>query len=288
MGDGSHVLRLPDGRDLAVRHYGDPHGVPILYFHGHPGSRMDLDFIDPDNLAGDLGIRIIALDRPGYGRSTEQPGRTLNDWPQDVLAVVDELGIPRFSVLGYSGGGPYALACAARISAARLVRTVVVAGIGPVGSPGQHRSIGWTLYSGAPAPIRGPMAQLSGALASRVPDRLAVTSARMTLPRSDRTALADPRVAAGLLRTWREAFRSGHQGARSDIAIYTRPWGVDVDSIRAPVHVWHGTDDRNVPVSVGRHLAGQIPGCSATIVAGAGHLSIVRESLGEILSSATA
>lgn len=282
------VLRLPDGRRLGLRHYGDPDGFPILYFHGHPGSRRDLDFIDPDHLARDRGIRIIALDRPGYGLSTQQLGRQLNDWPHDVLAAVDELGVRRFSVLGYSGGGPYAVACAAHIPASRLAHTTLVAGIGPVGSPGQHRSIGWTLYSGAPTLIRRPAAHLSGILAAHVPDRLAATSARAALPRTDRTVLADPRITAGLVRTWREAFRSGYQGALSDIEIYTRPWGVELPAINAPVHVWHGTADRNVPVSVGRFVAEQLPHGRSTIVAGAGHVSILRGSLGEILTQATA
>lgn len=80
------------------------HGFPILYFHGHPRLPRDLDFIDPDHLARDRGIRIIALDRPGYGLSTQQLGRQLNDWPHDVMAAVDELGVRPFSVLGYSGG----------------------------------------------------------------------------------------------------------------------------------------------------------------------------------------
>ncbi|MGI4944133.1 MAG: alpha/beta fold hydrolase, partial [Janthinobacterium lividum] len=91
---------------ISVEEYGDPAGPPVLYFHGWPASRLEAGLIP------DLSVRLLALDRPGYGRSTPQPGRTLLDWPADVAAVADRLGLAKFHVVGLSGGGPYAAACA--------------------------------------------------------------------------------------------------------------------------------------------------------------------------------
>ena len=103
------TLTLRDGRALGYAEYGDPGGIPGFYFHGHPGSRLEAQLAD--QAAVETGIRIIALDRPGYGRSDFQPGRRILDWPSDAAEVADQLGIGAVPVLGASGGGPYALAC---------------------------------------------------------------------------------------------------------------------------------------------------------------------------------
>src|SRR5215475_3198278 len=107
------VLRLADGRALGYAEFGDSGGEPFFYFHGHPGSRLEARFAE--SAATAAGVRIIALDRPGYGLSDWQPGRAILDWPADVTEAADLLGIGGFSVVGGSGGGPYALACAYRL-----------------------------------------------------------------------------------------------------------------------------------------------------------------------------
>ncbi len=280
---GDVTVALADRRTLGVREFGDPHGFPVFYFHGHPGSRADFAFIDPNAVAQQTGTRVLALDRPGYGLSTPHPDRTLLDWPGDVLAVADHLGIRRFAVLGYSGGGPYAAACAASLPRQRLTSAAIISGVGPAGSPGQSHSPGWFMYTGAPKSLRGSVVRMSAVLAARAPDRLALASARAALPRPDRAALDDPRIAKGLMDTWREAFRTGGEGALSDITIYTQGWGFRLEEIEARVGLWHGSADRNVPASVGAHVARQIPGCHATLVAGAGHVSIFRDNLARIL-----
>lgn len=270
----TQLIGLCDGRRLAVRCYGAAGGPVVFYFHGHPGSRLDWAMIDPDQRAAAHGVRVIALDRPGYGASTPAPGRQLLDWPGDVLAAADHLGVEQFSVLGYSGGGPFALACAHRISGDRLTATTVVAGMGPADSPGQARSLGWWLYSGARPSIRSTTIPASAWASRRTPDRAAIALAGLALPRADRRALRDPRVAAGLLATWREAFAHGSAGAQHDVAIYTQPWGFELAEVAAPVTLWHGTADRNVPVSVGRHVAGLLPDARLHELPGHGHVSV--------------
>ena len=107
-------VTLPDGRELAYEVYGDPAGDPVLSFHGGLSSRLDA--APAHQAALDLGVRLISPDRPGIGRSTFQPGRRLLDWPADVAALTEALGIDRFAVMGWSCGGPYAAACGARMS----------------------------------------------------------------------------------------------------------------------------------------------------------------------------
>src|SRR6185312_7099010 len=106
-----HRVRLADGRTLACLQLGDPTGSPVLYFHGYPGSRLEARVAAV--AAGQLGLRLLAVDRPGFGQSTFQPGRTVGAWAADVAALADQLAVGRFSVVSISGGAPYALACAA-------------------------------------------------------------------------------------------------------------------------------------------------------------------------------
>lgn len=120
------ILVLGDGRRPGYAQYGQADGEPLFYFHGHPGSRLEARFADQAAAAADL--RVIALDRPGYGLSDLQPGQALVGWPADVAEAADLLQIDRFSVAGASGGGPYALACAWRLPG-RVTRAAVISGV---------------------------------------------------------------------------------------------------------------------------------------------------------------
>jgi pimeloyl-ACP methyl ester carboxylesterase len=114
---------------LCYAEYGDTRGTPAFYFHGFPGSRVEAQVVV--SIGAQRGVRLLAVDRPGFGRSDFQPGRTIADWPQDVRALADALGLDRFAVLGVSGGAPYALACA-RDLGDRLTAVGVASGLGPV------------------------------------------------------------------------------------------------------------------------------------------------------------
>ena len=125
---GDQIHRLPDGRALAYAEYGDAHGTPVLLVHGNPGSRLFWG-LHPDSPFRS-GLRLIAPDRPGVGLSDFGPGRTVADWPDDVVSLADALGIQKFVVFGPSGGGPYALACAWKIPH-RLTAVGLFAPMGP-------------------------------------------------------------------------------------------------------------------------------------------------------------
>jgi pimeloyl-ACP methyl ester carboxylesterase len=141
----SQHFRLLDGRALGYAEYGVPDGAPVLYFHGFPGSRLEAALTEGPATA--LGARVIALDRPGYGLSDPQLGREIGHWPEDVGQLADHLGLERFAVLGTSGGGPYAMACAARL-AERLTHVGLICSLSPLDRPGALTGMPWHMQLG--------------------------------------------------------------------------------------------------------------------------------------------
>ena len=124
---------LSDGRTIAYADIGEPSWPCVMFFHGAPSSRLRLAYLEPDFLAS--GIRLVAPDRPGYGRSSPQPGRSMADWPRDVATLADALDIDRFVPAGHSSGGPYALACAAMLST-RVSGAILLGGVTNMTWPG--------------------------------------------------------------------------------------------------------------------------------------------------------
>jgi pimeloyl-ACP methyl ester carboxylesterase len=263
---------LPDGRALMYQEFGEPAGNPLFYFHGLPGSRLDLLMMDPAVFSG---LRILAVDRPGIGGSDFQPGRTFLDWPDDIAALAGSLDLHRFKVLGVSGGGPYALVCAAV-----LPEQVEIAGsvssIAPLNVPGLTKGIG-------PGKIFFHMArwlpffvdmQLNMMRSWVAKDRGAFLK-RMagSMPLADQEILANERVCNGFMDSMAESLRCGNLGTRYDAALYMRPWPFELAKIMTPVYLWHGEADRNAPVAMGRYLAENIPNCTGIFFPGEGHLS---------------
>jgi pimeloyl-ACP methyl ester carboxylesterase len=141
-------IKLQDGRMLGYAEYGAPRGMPVFYFHEFPGSRLDYLLFDAGDVAMETNARIIAVDRPGMGLSALMRGRQILDWPDDVTELADALQIDRFAVLGISGGGSYAAACAFRITG-RLIATGLVCGMGPSDAPGMKDGVSWP-FPGSP------------------------------------------------------------------------------------------------------------------------------------------
>lgn len=265
-------LSLPDGRRLGYTEFGDPLGVPLCAFHGTPGSRFMFRLVH--ETARRLGLRIIAPDRPGFGLSDYQENRTLADWADDVRALADKLGLARFGVAGISGGGPYVAACAAllpeRVSAAALVSPV-----GPLHSPDGPGNL-------PPAQIVTfrLLPRITPAMAGAFSiGRLMFLNAsdsmyRMIMRRAgpaDEHILLRPEVRKNLLAGVIEGLRPGVQGVVQEMKIFAKPWNIPFEAIKAPVLLWQGAADNNVPVAASLRLARIIPGCELFRIEGAGH-----------------
>lgn len=277
--------RLPDGRELAYEEYGSPQGRPVFFFHGTPGSRI---FRPPDEVTRRLGVRLLCVDRPGYGCSTFQPGRRILDWPEDIKKLADALEIPVFAVAGHSGGGPYALACAYRLRE-RVNAAAVLSGAGPVGAPGAaegltplHR-LAFALGRYMPWSLTRSLVWLFFRKAAADPATAIDTDAR------DRSAADDevlklPGVRENCIQSDIEAYRQGLTGFAWEVSLITRPWGFQLEEIQVPVHIWHGTADDFTTTRMARSLAERIPHSKISIYQDEGHMLLIPR-WEEILSS---
>jgi len=280
---GSRVdqqFTLPDGRKLGYDDFGPLDGKPLLYFHGTPGSRRDIEFILPDRrrFTGKSGIRIIAVDRPGLGLSDFQEDRTICKWPADVEALADGLGIDRFSVLGYSGGSPYAAACALMMPE-RLNSVGIVSGVAPFTEDGltegiNKNSVGFLYLSRDKPWLARMLIRFMGLTARFAPKRVGA-QAMASLPEPDREMMARPYIARGFARDVAEATRSGPRGAQLDSRLIVTPWDIPIGKITMPVKLWHGGNDHNAPAAMGRYMERTIPNSDIQIYEGEGHISLI-------------
>ena len=278
-------IRLQDGRVLGYAEYGDPDGVPVFYFHGFPSSRLDWQVFECEGPVTELNARIIAADRPGSGLSDFKRGRRLLDWPTDVAELADALQIDRFAVLGISGGGPYAAACAFGIPG-RLTRAGIVCGMGPADAPGTADGASWTI-PGKSSLLRRFILMLTSMGLQRDPDQFLARSME-TFAEVDGQLLEQPELAKAFVEGMQEAFRSGIGGANYEAGLYRKPWGFQLQEIATEVHLWHGGLDNNVPISVGRFVADAIPNCNARFYEEEGHLTLPHNQMKEILGALVA
>lgn len=266
-------LRLLDGRSLGYAEYGDPGGVPVFVFHGTPGSRLERPA--DDTFATQMGIRLVVPERPGYGLSDYQHNRTLLDWPADVAALATALHIERFALVGISGGGAFAAACAYAMPD-RLTRVALVSSVAPITIPGAFDGMAplsrleMALDHHAPWPLLRLLYGLESR-AVRYQPRRALAQVGRIVSRADRAILADPSLQTLLIESLAEAYRMGSRGYAWENRLFTRPWGFRPEEIDADVLVWQGEADVIVPPAMGRYLAAAIPGCRATFFPGEGH-----------------
>jgi pimeloyl-ACP methyl ester carboxylesterase len=233
-----------------------------------------------------LDVRLIAPDRPGYGQSDYQPVRRITDWPGDVLELADALSLDRFAVLGISGGGPYAVACAAALTD-RVTAVGIVGGLGRTDIAGHAARMNpfarssFSLARHCPRLSQLVNRGLAPALRNSPHWMLKLLSGN--LPPPDRKVLSDAGTFAIFADAFREAFHQGGRGAALDLILYAQPWETALQSIRAPCHLWHGEQDTTVPVEMGRWLAQALPGCRANFPGEDGHFSLPVNRIEEIL-----
>lgn len=273
-------LRLADGRRLAYGEYGDPTGRPSLHCHGFPSSRLEAALLHAAAVAS--GTRLISPDRPGYGDSDPERRRTLLSWADDVQALADHLALERLALIGWSGGGPYALACLARIPE-RISGCALICPLGPIDRDDvrvqmrlatrlsfelAHRSpaLSWWLHA---RPLPTLISIWPGLI-----DRVRAGNSGQ----ADRRALQDQHVSTVLNQSVQAAMRRGAIGTRQDLALYTHPWQIDFSaldrSIDRPIDLWHGDADNTVPLAHAHWYAAHLPGCRLRIMPGEGHYSL--------------
>ena len=278
-----HTIEV-DGRALCVAEAGDSAGHAVFALHGTPGSRLFWHEVVED--AEKRGIRIVAYDRPGYGRSAPDPGRTVADAADDIAAIADALGIDRYAVYGGSGGGPHALANAVRPE--RVVAVAALASVAPWGAEGLDwldgmgqdnlDEFGATL-AGEEA-LRRYLDEQREAMLAGTPEAIAETLESLLCP-PDRACLTGE-LARYFHDQIREALRDGVDGWVDDDFVFVRPWGFELGDISVPVQVWHGSQDQFVPVAHGRWLAERIPGAEEHVYDEDGHLTLQIERIGDV------
>lgn len=280
-------LPLPEGRRLAYLEVGDPTGAPILYCHGFPSSAREALLLEATARA--RKVRIIAPDRPGYGRSDFTPERTIGQWAWDVARLADRLGLGRFAVIGVSGGAPYALACAWRLPE-RLTACTLVCPLGPIYLPDVLARMRWPTRVNLAVAQRRPVlsyaivGRAAGGILARWPQTIHHLRTFHACA-ADRTELADGATREVLSATIRDAMRGGARGARQDLLLLTRDWGLPFDRIALPITLWHGALDATVPPSHAQWYLEHLPDARLHLVPGEGHYSLPLRHADALLSS---
>jgi len=277
-----HQVRTHDGRTLAVQTGGADGGLPVLVHMGTPNSRHLYSRAVDDAAA--RGLLLVSYDRPGYGGSTPQPGRTIADCAVDVRAICAELGIERLGVWGISGGGPHALACAALLSD-------LVVGVASLASPAPYDADRLDYFAGMGQDnvddIKLQIADPVAARAKAEVDREALHKVDFAEVYPTLLSPADAAVVTGELAAYlelvtQEGLAPGIDGWFDDGDAMVRPWGFDVAGITVPTLLLHGRQDSFVPFAHGEWLATHIPGVEARLTEDDGHLTLLEHRLGDV------
>jgi pimeloyl-ACP methyl ester carboxylesterase len=287
-----------DKRELSIRH---PHGrivhcsivgaadlqKVVFYSHGFPASRIEATVAHRQALA--RGITLVALDRPGFGRSEWYPGRRFEDWAEDVAAVADYLGVQQFDILGVSGGTPTALAAAALLSE-RVRSLTIVSGVGPLDSTGATSGMNpvnrMLLLLGRGFPWIGRWVVWSVAHLWRSFPRFVMLWFGALLPSVDRQVVSRRDVSVILIKNIREALSQGVRGTVSEFMLLASDWSGLLAQVRVPTTIWHGDADTYVPLVMGELLHRGIEGSTFHKVVGGGHFMIL-DNIGNILDRYT-
>jgi len=268
------------------REYGKVEGEPVFFFHGWPGESQQGSLIH--GAAEQRGVRILAVNRPGIGGSSRQPGRGLLDWPPLLAAMADALGLGRFRILGLSGGGPYALASMWALGG-RVIAGATVCGALPA-APGPDRrylspvyQMMLALHDRAPWLLQAALVPLVR-VARVPPPRPLLWLGLRTVGPSDRAALWPRDRFPQYFPGFQNAMRSGMRGLWEDGNPYSRPWPFDPAEIRCPLTLWHGKQDRNFAVAGAAALAARIPGAHFRETDD-GHYSILANQAAPVLEA---
>jgi pimeloyl-ACP methyl ester carboxylesterase len=265
------AIALPDSRRLAYERFGNPDGMPVIVLHGTPASARQLAGLDRP--ARERGLAVIAPDRAGYGGSSHDRSRTIASSARDLGALITHLGLSGCRVVGQSGGGPTALACGVLLSEhVSVVATVgAVAPLVPRDPSLPPDRLMTRVARRSEAGARALFAV--GVRAGRSnPERTLDRFAALVADADARVMREDPDMRRAFVDDLRHASPTTARAAARDYRLFTRPWDFDLGRMRVPVHIWHGADDRNVPVAHAHVIAARCPTAQLHIVEGGGHM----------------
>jgi pimeloyl-ACP methyl ester carboxylesterase len=272
----NQTIVLKDERRLGFAEYGDASGNAVFHFNGSGGSRLE----HPSDLSilTDLGIRYISTDRPGHGISDPRPDRRLLDWPDDVEQLADHLGISTFHVIGWSAGGPHALACAYKLPD-RISAGALISGLAPPDRPNPYEGLPLTLktlmiIARRVPPIVYPFRRL---IYNMIQGDSEKAGARLmsSFPPEDQKAIEESGSANWLIEDFKEGYRQGWHGPAQDDILINTSWGFGLEEINTRFDVWQGEIDKNVPLNQGEYQNELLPNSRLRVLPGQAHLYLL-------------
>lgn len=281
------TVELKDGRLIGYAEYGDPNGIPVFYFHGFPGSRLEAGCFH--NAAVVNHYRLIGIDRPGMGMSSIEPKRSILSWATDVANFADCLGIDRFSIIGHSGGAAFVVACAYVIPQ-RLNGVAIVSGMAPLDNP--ESKIGMTHGQKVIYKLVKTIPWLTSIMMKITNKMLKSANKKMMekmlkqLPEVDKIIFRDPEYRQLLISNTLEAFKQGVTGAAKEMKLLFKPWDFKLEKITCPVTIWQGMQDTQAPLSHAKIYAKLIPNAHLELIENEGHHSLIKNHIEKILLSA--
>jgi pimeloyl-ACP methyl ester carboxylesterase len=282
-GTRGDVLRLEDGRALAYAEWGKREGRRVFFLQGTPGGRLT-QWWEEESLAA-RDIHLVTVDRPGIGRSDAKPGRSVADWAADLEQLARHLGPARFAVVGFSSGGPYAVACAAQL-ADRVSAVALVSPLGRADMPGVIDDMATVRYMRLARRSPRMMGLIYSVVARKGrkdPDAAHERFFRGA-SRVDRAVVDRPEVKSRWMPAFVEAAHGGGRGLAEDMRVVQRPWGFEPADVRMPVRLWHGRRDRIAPPSHAERWIEELPNCRAVWFDDEGHF-LIQDHMDEILEA---
>ncbi|WP_172840335.1 alpha/beta fold hydrolase [Solemya pervernicosa gill symbiont] len=262
-----HTIKLPDGRRLEVLEEGPADGRLCIYLHGTPGSARDHLGFEP--LYQELGLRMISVNRPGIGKSSFQKGSTAVSFADDLLQLFDQLSIDRADIIGFSAGGLYGCAFAAKYPE-RIVQLNLFSSVGPYDNPELHAKLSDVIRPLYDTAVHNPAALLEQLSGLTTPEAI-IALLQSATSASDHAVLNAEQTRPGFIAASGDVLKQGLEWWVQEIANIASPWGFSPSEVTAKTRLWHGTDDLAVPIESSEYLVAAIPSATANYVEGAGH-----------------
>ena len=275
------LIKLRNGNNIGYAIYGNKKNFPIFYFHGWPGSRFELKNIPLKKKK----CFIIALERPGYGISDPISKFKILDWPKIVLEVANKLKIKKFSIIGVSGGAPFALACANTIKNKRLKSIAIVCALAPSKAKGMNKGrVGMLLNLGRKPFISWLIFNFLRVrlLNGNLEKSFNKWKNKISLPEIDLKLFTIDR-GKRLMENFKEAVKHGTKGVHRDANLYSNYWGFKLKNIKKKIFVWHGDKDLTVPIITNKYYKKKLKNNKIFIKPNEGHFSICYNFMNDII-----